>query len=86
MSSRKLLDHDFYQQCCRWRSCAAHSGIGVATLFGEQIALKASNQFTEEIKFIENRKKPKWLPSDPLLDLSVKTKLVFERFKAKTEI
>jgi glycine/D-amino acid oxidase-like deaminating enzyme len=38
--------------------CYNGSGIGVGTLFGEQIALRASNETTQEIKIIENRIKP----------------------------
>ena len=45
--------------------CYNGSGIGVGILFGEQIAIKASGEYTEEIKLIESRKKPTWLPPDP---------------------
>ena len=51
--------------------CYNGSGIGVGTLFGEQIALKASNENTKEIEIIEARSKPTWLPSQPFLDLSL---------------
>ena len=33
--------------------CYNGSGIGVGTLFGEQIAIKASNENSKEIKIIE---------------------------------
>jgi len=66
--------------------CYNGSGIGVGTLFGEQIALKASNETTQEIKIIENRIKPISLPPDPLLTFGVKARLVYERLKAKSEI
>ena len=66
--------------------CYNGSGIGVATLFGEQIAIKASNENTKEIEIIEARKKPTWLPPDPFLSLGVKARLLYERFRAKTEI
>jgi len=66
--------------------CYNGSGIGVGTLFGEQIAIKASNQNTKEIETIEARNKPTWLPPEPFLKLGVKTRLVYERFKAKSEI
>ena len=62
------------------------SGIGVGTLFGEQIALKASNESTNEINIIEKKNKPTWLPPQPFLNLGIKTRLVYERFKAKSEI
>ncbi len=38
--------------------CYNGSGIGVGTLFGEQIAIKASNEHTNEIETIEARSKP----------------------------
>ena len=41
--------------------CYNGSGIGVGTLFGEQIAIKASNENTKEIEVIEARNKPTWL-------------------------
>tara|TARA_Y100000589_G_C26827201_1_gene496412 strand:- start:269 stop:643 length:375 start_codon:yes stop_codon:yes gene_type:complete len=66
--------------------CYNGSGIGVGTLFGEQIALKASDQYTREIKIIENRTKPTWLPPQPFLNFGINARLLYERFKAKTEI
>ena len=66
--------------------CYNGSGIGVGTLFGEQIALKASNENTKEIEVIEARNKPTWLPPDPILSLGVRARLIYERFKAKSEI
>ena len=35
--------------------CYNGSGIGVGSLFGEQIAIKASGENTDEIKVIESR-------------------------------
>ncbi len=66
--------------------CYNGSGIGVGTLFGEQIAIKASNENTKEIETIESRSKPTWLPPEPFLTLGVKTRLIYERFKARSEI
>ena len=66
--------------------CYNGSGIGAGTLFGEQIAIKASNENTEEIKLIENRKKPSWLPPQPFLNIGVKARLFYERFRAISEI
>ncbi len=66
--------------------CYNGSGIGVGTLFGEQIAIKASNENTKEIETIEARSKPTWLPPDPFLSLGVKTRLIYERFRARDEI
>ena len=66
--------------------CYNGSGIGVGTLFGEQIALKASGENTNEIKTIELRKKPTWLPPNPFLYIGVKSRLIYERFRARSEI
>ncbi len=66
--------------------CYNGSGIGVGTLFGEQIAIKASNENTKEIETIEARNKPTWLPPDPFLSLGVRATLIYERFKARSEI
>ena len=66
--------------------CYNGSGIGVGTLFGEQIAIKASNENTKEIETIEARNKPTWLPPQPFLNLGVKTRLFYERLRAKSDI
>ena len=66
--------------------CYNGSGIGVGTLFGEQIAIKASNENNKEIETIEARNKPTWLPPQPLLNLGIKTRLIFERLRAYSEI
>merc|ERR1711965_979914 len=66
--------------------CYNGSGIGVGTLFGEQIAIKASNNHSKEIETIEARKKPTWLPPQPFLDLGVKARLMYERLRARSEI
>ena len=66
--------------------CYNGSGIGVGTLFGEQIAIKASNENTKEIETIEARNKPTWLPPQPFLNIGVKTRLMYERLRAKSDI
>ena len=66
--------------------CYNGSGIGVGTLFGEQIAIKANNENTNEIEAIEKINKPTWLPPQPFLNLSIKTRLIYERLRAKSEI
>ncbi len=66
--------------------CYNGSGIGVGTLFGEQIAIKASNETSDEIKIIEKRNKPTWLPPEPFLSLGIKTRLIYERIRARSEI
>ena len=66
--------------------CYNGSGIGNGVLFGEQIALKASNENTKEINIIQNRVKPTWLPPQPFLNLGIRGRLFYERFKASSEI
>ena len=66
--------------------CYNGSGIGVGTLFGEQIAIKASEENSKEIEAIEARSKPTWLPPQPFLNLGVKTRLIYERLRARSEI
>ena len=66
--------------------CYNGSGIGVGTLFGEQIAIKASNDHTAELDIIEARNRPTWLPPQPFLDFGIKTRLIYERFRAISEI
>ena len=62
------------------------SGIGVGTLFGEQIAIKAVGEKSKEIEVIESRKKPNLLPPEPFLSMGAKAKLFYERLRAKSEI
>jgi glycine/D-amino acid oxidase-like deaminating enzyme len=66
--------------------CYNGSGIGVGTLFGEQIAIKASEENSKEIETIEARNKPTWLPPQPFLNLGIKSRLIYERLRAKSEI
>ena len=66
--------------------CYNGSGIGVGTLFGEQFAIKASNKSSKEINVIESRSKPTWLPPQPFLNLGVRTRLIYERFRSKLDI
>ena len=66
--------------------CYNGSGIGVGTLFGEQIAIKANNEHSEEIQTIEKRSKPTWLPPQPFLNFGIKTRLIYERIRARSEI
>ena len=65
--------------------CYNGSGIGAGTLFGEQIAIMASNQGSDEINIIQNRKKPSWLPPQPFLNIGIFFRLAYERFKARSE-
>jgi glycine/D-amino acid oxidase-like deaminating enzyme len=66
--------------------CYNGSGIGVGTLFGEQIAIKASNENSDEINIIESRSKPTWLPPQPFLNIGVKTRLIFERLRSRSDV
>jgi glycine/D-amino acid oxidase-like deaminating enzyme len=66
--------------------CYNGSGIGVGSLFGEQIAIKASGENTDEIKVIESRNKPTLLPPEPFLSFGVRTRLFYERIRAYSEI
>ncbi len=66
--------------------CYNGSGIGVGTLFGEQIAIKASNENSKEIQTIEKRNKPTLLPPNPILNLGIKARLIYERIKARSDI
>ena len=66
--------------------CYNGSGIGVGTLFGEQIAIKASNENNHEINIIEARNKLAWLPPDPFLSLGVRSRLIYERIRAKSDV
>tara|TARA_Y100000590_G_C15721817_1_gene1013770 strand:- start:1248 stop:2552 length:1305 start_codon:yes stop_codon:yes gene_type:complete len=66
--------------------CYNGSGIGVGTLFGEQIALLASGKNSEEIFSIRQLEKPNYLPPQPLLNIGIFLRLFYERIKAKSEI
>ena len=66
--------------------CYNGSGIGVGTLFGEQIAIKASRENSDEIEVIEARNKPTWLPPQPFLNIGVRARLIYERLRARSEI
>ena len=77
----EMIDKNIYVA-----GCYNGSGIGVGTLFGEQIAIMASDQQSNEIEIINKRVKPNWLPPSPILNLGVQTRLFFERLRAKSEI
>ena len=66
--------------------CYNGSGIGVGTLFGEQIAIKVCGKRSREIDIIETRNKPNWLPPQPFLNIGVKIRLTYERFRSLSEI
>ena len=66
--------------------CYNGSGIGVGTLFGEQIALMASGEVSTEIKIINQRNKPNKLPPNPFLNVGIKLRLMYEKNRARSEI
>lgn len=65
--------------------CYNGGGIGLATLFGEQLAFKADGVETPQQGLIENRPKPTRLPPQPFLSLGVKTRLMHDRWQAVEE-
>ena len=66
--------------------CYNGSGIGVGTLFGEQIAIMAEEENSEEISIIQSKKQPNWVPPQPFLNIGIFTRLLFEKIIAKSEI
>ena len=66
--------------------CYNGSGIGMGTLFGEQIALKAIGENSKEIEIIEQRNKPTKLPPNPFLDMGVKLRLAYEKIRAISDV
>jgi glycine/D-amino acid oxidase-like deaminating enzyme len=65
--------------------CYNGGGIGLATLFGEQLAFKACELETPEIEMIEARPKPNRLPPQPFLSWGVKIRLAKDRMAARAE-
>ena len=66
--------------------CFNGSGIGLGTLFGEEIANKVSNNITNEIELIQKIKKPNWLPPQPFLNLGIKARFLIDKNYAKSEL
>lgn len=65
--------------------CYNGGGIGLATLFGEQMAYLASGQMTDAIAMIQARPKPNTLPPQPLLSLGVRLRLIRDGIIARKE-
>jgi len=65
--------------------CYNGGGIGLATLFGEQLAYKAVGEKTKQMEQIEAREKPNRLPPQPFLRWGVKARLAKDRFNASKE-
>lgn len=65
--------------------CYNGGGIGLATLFGEQLALKSLGGDSDALRAIEQRPDPNWLPPQPFLRWGVKARLWRDRIKATPE-
>ena len=65
--------------------CYNGGGIGLATLFGEQMAYRASGQMTDTMATIEARPKPNALPVQPLLSFGVRLRLIRDGIIARKE-
>ncbi len=65
--------------------CYNGGGIGLATLFGEQMAYMASGQMTDTIAMIQARPKPSPLPLQPILSWGVRLRLIRDRYIARNE-
>ena len=66
--------------------CYNGSGIGVGTLFGEQIAIMSEGESSDEISIIQTKKNLNWLPPQPFLNMGIFTRLLFEKIIAKSEL
>ena len=65
--------------------CYNGGGIGLATLFGEQMAYMASGQMTDAIAMIQARPKPTPLPPQPILSWGVRLRLMRDAIIARKE-
>lgn len=66
--------------------CYNGGGIGLAALFGHEVALAATGQKSKNQQLITARPKPKWLPPHPFLGWGVRAKLANDRRKAAAEV
>ena len=65
--------------------CYNGGGIGLSTLFGEQMAYYMSGEMTDTIAMIEARPPPMRLPPQPLLNWGVRLHLMRDRWMAVGE-
>jgi hypothetical protein len=65
--------------------CYNASGIGLAVLFGTEIANLASGNMTDSIALIQTNSKPMLLPPQPFLRWGVGLRLLRDRFLARQE-
>ncbi|PCI88613.1 MAG: hypothetical protein COB24_01215 [Hyphomicrobiales bacterium] len=76
---------EIYKNC--WAvGCYNGGGIGLATLFGQEIAYQALNQASPTRQLIDARPKPNWLPPQPFLNWGVSLKLAKDKFYATKEV
>ncbi|MCJ8322381.1 MAG: FAD-binding oxidoreductase [Rhizobiales bacterium] len=66
--------------------CYNGGGIGLAALFGHQVALAANDKTSDIQRLIAARPQPKWLPPQPFLRWGVGAKLAIDRRKATQEV
>jgi len=65
--------------------CYNGGGIGLATLFGQQIAYQAMDKLQPITKAIIARKQASYLPPQPFLNIGVRAKLAIDRLHAKKD-
>ena len=65
--------------------CYNASGIGLAVLFGTEIANLASGNMTDSIALIQTNSKPMLLPPQPFLRWGVGLRLLWNSFLARHE-
>ncbi|MBL1242466.1 MAG: FAD-binding oxidoreductase [OCS116 cluster bacterium] len=76
---------EIYKNC--WAiGCYNGGGVGLANLFGQEIAYQALNKSSDVKKLIDARPKPNWLPPQPVLNWGVRLKLAKDKFKATEEV
>ncbi|MGL1920175.1 MAG: FAD-binding oxidoreductase [Hyphomicrobiales bacterium] len=66
--------------------CYNGGGIGLAHLFGHEVALQVLNKPSDISNLIQSRPKPNWLPPQPFLNWGVKIKLANDKLKATHEV
>lgn len=76
---------EIYKNC--WAiGCYNGGGIGLANLFGQEVAYRALNKASSVVQLIDARPKPNWLPPQPFLNWGVRLKLAKDKMKATEEI
>ena len=65
--------------------CYNGTGIGMSTLFGQEIALRALGKSSKTNKIIEDRPKASWLPPQPFLNWGIRMRLAKDRNSASSE-